>query len=105
MAEVIEVTDAPDRSRFEITVDGELAGFAHYVRKGGRIVFVHTEIDDRFEGRGLGSRLAAGALAAARRAGEPVVPLCPFIASYIERHTEEQDLVDEELLAHFDATP
>ena len=98
----ITVTDAPDQSRFEITVDGELAGVARYIRRGGRLIFVHTEIDPRFEGRGLGSQLAAGALDSARRTGEPVVPLCPFIASYIERHPEYEDLVDRELLARFE---
>ena len=105
MDEAIAVADTPDRMRFEITVDGEVAGFAHYVRRGGRLIFVHTEIDARFEGRGLGSKLASKALDLARRAGEPVVPLCPFIASYIAKHPEYEDLVDKELLAHVDELP
>ena len=104
MDDTVAVVDAPDRLRFEISVDGELAGFAQYVRKGGRLVFVHTEIDPRFEGRGLGSKLAAGALDQARQAGEPIVPLCPFIASYIAKHPDYDDLVDHELLARFEET-
>ena len=94
-----DVRDNPELLRFEIHDEGKLAGFAQYVRRPGRIFFVHTEIDPAFEGRGLGSRLAAGALDAARATGERVVPLCPFIAQYIERHREYADLVDHELMA------
>lgn len=68
-------------------------------------MFVHTEVDQHFEGRGLGSKLAARALDAARRAGERVVPLCPFIASYLERHPEYAAVVDDELLARFGEAP
>src|SRR5689334_4579253 len=76
---MIEVRDNPDQVRYDIFVDGKLAGFARYVRKGKRIVFVHTEIDDAHEGQGLGSKLAQGALDDARTRGLAVVPLCPFI--------------------------
>jgi predicted GNAT family acetyltransferase len=95
---VIEVRDQPDESRFEIVVDGEAAGFAVYRRRPGRILFVHTEIDPGFEGRGLGGQLAAAALDAVRVTGERVVPLCPFIAGYIDKHPEYQDLVDTRMM-------
>ena len=55
----IEVRDVPDDHRYEVTLDGALAGFAIYHRRGGRTFFVHTEIDPAFEGKGLGSALAA----------------------------------------------
>jgi predicted GNAT family acetyltransferase len=97
---VATVRDNPDRLRYEIfDDDGALAGFAQYVLRSGRIIFVHTEIDDAFEGKGLGTKLAAGALDDVRRRGHLVVPLCPFIASYIERHPEYDDLVDHAALA------
>jgi predicted GNAT family acetyltransferase len=98
----IDVVDIPEKHRFEIRVDGELAGFADYSRRGGRLIFRHTEIDDAYEGRGLGSKLAQGGLDAARAGGHPVVPLCPFIASYIEKHPDYMDLVDEECLEYLD---
>ena len=56
------VADAPERSRFEITVDGAVAGFALYKLAPGRITFVHTEIDDAYAGHGLGASHDAGAL-------------------------------------------
>jgi predicted GNAT family acetyltransferase len=98
----VEVTDHPELTRWVATVDGEPAGFAQYIRRGGRVLFVHTVVDDAFEGRGVGSALARAALDGARVAGDPVVPLCPFIAAYIEKHPEHADLVDTEALARFD---
>jgi predicted GNAT family acetyltransferase/glutaredoxin len=88
-----EVLDNPEESRYELRLAGRLIGLAAYRRRNGRIVFTHTEVDESSEGRGLGSRLAAGALEHARQAGLEVVPLCPFIAHYIEQHPEYQQLV------------
>ena len=70
-----------------------MIGEAAYRRRNGRIAFTHTEVDEALEGRGLGSRLVATALDDARREGLEVVPLCPFVASYIHRHPEYQDIV------------
>jgi predicted GNAT family acetyltransferase len=100
--ETIEVVDVPEQHRFEIRVDGAKAGHVEYARKGDRLIFTHTEIDDAFEGRGLGSKLASGALDAARAGDHPVVPLCPFIESYIDKHSEYDDLVDHECLAYLE---
>ena len=65
----IRVLDVPEHSRFEVRVDGELAGFAEYRRRPGLIAFTHTLIDPRFEGQGLASRLVQTALSDARAAG------------------------------------
>jgi predicted GNAT family acetyltransferase len=94
MSEHIEVSDAPGDSQFELRVDGELAGIARYRRSDGRVEFVHTEIDDRFEGKGLGGKLVKAALDATRASGEQVVARCPFVASYIERHPDYADLLE-----------
>jgi uncharacterized protein len=82
------VVDNPARSRFEIQVDGQVAGFARYRLTPGKIVFTHTEIDPVYEGKGLGSKLAAGALDAARERSLVIDPQCPFIAAYVKRHPE-----------------
>ncbi|MFI6325348.1 GNAT family N-acetyltransferase [Nonomuraea sp. NPDC050556] len=91
----IEITDNADQSRFEITVDGRLAGFAEYRLLPDRIVFTHTEVADEFEGQGLAGKLVARALDVSRDTGLKVVPLCPYVAKYITRHPEYQDLVAE----------
>jgi predicted GNAT family acetyltransferase/glutaredoxin len=88
-----EVVDVPQASRYELRLGGRLIGLAAYLRRNGRIAFTHTEVDESCEGRGLGSRLAAAALEDAGREGLEVVPLCPFIAHYIERHREYEKLV------------
>jgi predicted GNAT family acetyltransferase len=89
-----EVVHAPQRQRYEILVDGQLAGFARYRPVApGVSEFFHTEIDPRFEGHGLGSVLAAGALDDVRARGGRVVATCPFIAQYVKRHTEYADLL------------
>ena len=89
----VEVRDSPDESRFEAYVDGRLAGYSAYILSRGTLNFVHTEVDDAYEGQGLGSKLARGALDDARARHLAVVPLCPFIADYIERHPEYEELV------------
>lgn len=82
------VQDVPERSRFEITVGGETAGFAAYTRRGDEVVLTHTVIDDAWEGRGLGSILARAAVTAVTRAGDTVVPRCPFIAAWLRKHPD-----------------
>lgn len=94
------VHDAVESSRFEIRVDGHLAGFTQYrMTDPGLIVFIHTEIDDAYEGRGLGSILIRAALDAARSRGLAVRPDCPFVRGYIARHSEYLDLVPVDLRA------
>ena len=90
----VEVRDAPDRQRYEAVVDGTLAGFAVYRDNRGVRVFTHTEVLPAYEGRGVGTALARGALDDVRASGRTLVARCPFIRGYIERHPEYADLVD-----------
>jgi predicted GNAT family acetyltransferase len=91
----VKVTDNPGESRFEAHVDGELAGFAAYDSADDLIVFTHTEVFDAFEGKGVGSALARGALDAVRADGiRKVLPRCRFIRGWIEKHPDYADLVD-----------
>lgn len=98
----IVVTDARERERFEVTVDGELAGFLDYRTRRGLLALVHTEVDDRFEGRGLGGRLARLALEQARKRDLAVFPFCPFVSAWIKRHPEYADLVPAAYRTNFD---
>jgi len=90
----VVVHDEPSQSRYEAWDAGTLAGFAVYQMVGESvIVFVHTEVDPAFEGRGIGSQLATFALDDARARSLAVVPRCPFFAAFIGRHPEYADLV------------
>lgn len=87
------VVNVPEAHRFELLLDGQRIGELAYRQRKGRIAFTHTNVNPAYEGRGFGGRLAEAALADARRQGLTVVPLCPFIAWYIEQHPEHGDLV------------
>lgn len=89
----VETVDRPDQRRYELTVDGALAGWVTYRLSERRITFIHTQVQPAYEGRGLGQRLARDVLDDARARGLRVRPLCPYIASYIRAHPAYQDLV------------
>jgi len=101
-AEKIEVTDHPEAERYEVHVDGALAGFAEYKRAPGRISFTHTEVDTAFGGRGLAGLLARTSLDEARAAGLGVLPYCPFYRGWIKKHPDYLELVPEDRRAEFD---
>lgn len=99
------VADHREKSRFEIFAGengGELAGFTEYEVGESEIAFIHTEIDPRFEGQGLGGRLARAALDAIRERRLAVLPYCPFIRGWIGKHPEYLDLVPESERPRFD---
>ena len=91
----VEVTDNPDKARFEIVADGELAGFAQYHLRDGVIAFTHTQTDDRFRGHGLGGRLVQASLDEARARHLVVLPYCPFMRSWLDEHPEYADLIPD----------
>jgi predicted GNAT family acetyltransferase len=85
------VVDVPERERFEIRDGDQLAGLTQYQLHPREIAIVHTEIEPRFEGQGLGSRLVAAALEAARRQDLAVPPECAsrsYIAAHLDAYLE-----------------
>ncbi|WP_092927741.1 GNAT family N-acetyltransferase [Actinopolyspora alba] len=90
----VSVLDVPSRHRYEISLDGVRAGLTRYLDRGNQRVFVHTEIDDDFAGRGLGSELISGALRRTRAAGMRIAAVCPFVARYLDNHHEFDDIRD-----------
>ena len=89
----VDVVDDPEAHAFVARLDdGTQAGAAYYRRRAGVVIFTHTIVESEFEGRGIGSQLAKGALDAVREAGEKIQPLCPFIRAYVDKHPEYHDL-------------
>jgi uncharacterized protein len=95
------VTDRPEGRRYVIEADGKPAGLLQYRLDAQRIIFTHAEIDPDREGQGLGSQLAAFALDDARSRGLEVLPRCPFVESYMQRHSEYTDLVPADQRSRF----
>jgi predicted GNAT family acetyltransferase len=95
VAERIEMADAPERERYELSLDGDVAGYSAYRARPDLIAFVHTEVDERLQGRGLADRLIRFALEDARTRGLAVLPFCPFVKAFIEHHREFEGLVPD----------
>lgn len=91
---VVTVTRNDDQGRYDVTVDGDLAGFTEFFDDGDQRVFFHTEIDDAFGGRGLAGTLVQQALDATREDGQRIVPVCPYVAKYVKKHDTWADIVD-----------
>lgn len=91
----VDIRDNRELRRVEaVSQEGEVAGFAEYrIHDGDVFEFTHTEVDERFEGQGIGSRLAAGVLDFVRDESATIVPTCSFIRSYLDKHEESQDLL------------
>ena len=83
-----------ESDKFTIAVDGNSVGLTAYADEGNSRVFPHTEVDDAFEGRGLATIVIGEALAQTKAEGLRIVPMCPTVAAYVEKHPEYADIVD-----------
>ena len=88
-----EVRKVPERSRYELVIDGRVLGIADYRVQDGVVVLPHTVIDPSRRGQGLGAVLVKAALDDIRHAGRTVVPTCWYVGQYIDEHPEERDLL------------
>jgi len=88
------VRDNDAAHRYELILDGDLAGRLFYRAKDRVVTLIHTEIDPRLEGHGLGEQLVEATLDHIRARGFHIIPLCPFVVAYLRRHPEDADLVD-----------
>jgi predicted GNAT family acetyltransferase len=95
------VVDNKAAQRIELTVDGHTS-FIAYQLAGRRIFLNHTEVPDALQGKGVGSKLVRGALDLARQREQEVIPICPFVASYLKRHPDELDLVSDDVRQKMD---
>lgn len=99
MSELTDKTGAPVQiaragDTFTVDVDGRTVGLARFVERDDHRVFVHTEVDPAFGGRGLATVLIAQALAATRADGRRIVALCPMVSAYLKKHHDFDDIVD-----------
>jgi predicted GNAT family acetyltransferase len=93
MSADVEVRDNPEKRQFEAYVDGKLAGYSAYELSGNTLVFLHTEVDDAYEGQGVGSSLVRRSLDQLReRNGVRVTASCPFVRSWMRKHPDYLDL-------------
>ena len=95
MSDTVTVTPASERTRFEIHQGQDLAGFAEYRDHGRQRIFHHTEIGEQYGGKGLGSKLIRGALTDTVAAGMRIVPVCSFVAKFLDTHDDFAGSVDE----------
>jgi uncharacterized protein len=87
-----EVVNNPAQHRYELVVEGHLAA-TYYKVSDGVITFIHTEVPPELGGKGVGSQLIKGALDQVRAEGLKVIPECPFVKAYIDKHGEYADLL------------
>ena len=92
----VQITDRAERHHYELRQDGKLAAHIVYRMHGAdTIELVHTEVEKEFEGQGLGSRIVKFALDDARARGLKVIPTCSYIAGWLKKHPEYEELVAE----------
>ena len=90
----LSISDNREKHRFEADLgDGSFA-IAEYTLPAGKIMFTHTEVPPGHEGKGIASELIRHALDSARERGLKVIPICPFVAAYMRKHSEVQDLLE-----------
>ena len=88
------VTDVPERERFEARDEqGELAGVLTYQLTGSIIAYTHTKVEPAYEGEGAGSALARAAMDDARQRHRTVVPICPFLGGWLDKHPDYDKIV------------
>ena len=98
----IDLRDNQVEDQFELYVDGTPAGTLTYTIEGGNYALHQENIDEHFQGRGMGSQLVSHALDQIRSSGHGVLPFCPFVQSYLLSHPESQDLVPSSRRAEFE---
>lgn len=97
----ITIKDDRDGGRLEALAGGEVVGHVEYFvldRPEGGLVPVHTVVDPGHEGKGIAGSLARELYAVAARQDSVVVPLCPYVVHWAERHPDEAPAVGDDLV-------
>lgn len=100
----MEYLDDVENHRYVARDGDEVAGYTVYhIRGDGIYFFVHTVIEEAYQGRGVGKELAQSALDDVRAKGGLIIPICPFIHGFVQRNPEYDDLVDHALFDQINA--
>jgi uncharacterized protein len=91
---VVKISDVPEKERFEARDDdGALLGVITYQVTGNVVAYTHTKVEPEFEGHGVGGHLARAAMEDAQTRGRTVVPICPFLGSWLDEHHDYDKIV------------
>ena len=99
------VTVARGDSEFTVAVEGKTVGLMNFVEREGRRVFLHTEVEEAYGGRGLATLLITEGLAATRADGMRIIALCPMVAAHVKKHHEYDDILDHATRSIMDSLP
>lgn len=88
----IPIKDNKEEERFELIVDG-IPSIVEYKQKGKDIYLTHTEVPESQEGRGIAAALVEKVLTEIENSGQQMIPLCPYVQSFLKRHPDWQRIV------------
>jgi uncharacterized protein len=91
--DTIVIENNTEKQQYEAKQDGKVIAFAEYRPIGTSIMFTHTEVDEKLEGKGVGSKLIRFALEDTKAKGMTAIPMCPFVKIFIQRHKDFIDVV------------
>ena len=89
----LELSLNPAAQHYEAKLEGRVVAFIEYRDDSSVRSLTHTKVNPDLEGQGIGSQLVKFALEEIRSSGSSLVPVCPFVATYVQRHREYAELV------------
>lgn len=95
MTDGIHVLHVPEKHRYEIRESDQVVGFTQYrLPDDEHVDFIHTESSPEYAGQGLAARLVTFALDDVRAQNKRIIPHCPYVAGFIRKHPEYEDITD-----------
>ena len=91
--DIYELINNEENKRYEFHIDGLIPRVEYLITKDDKIYLTHTEVPRALEGKGIASALVRATLSEIEKSGRQLVPLCPYVARYIQKHPEWNKLV------------
>ena len=90
----IKQNNEEKHGNFEAFIDGRRAGLMTYTWAGGeRFIIDHTEVEEAYNGKGVGKEMVLAAVDFARKEGKKIIALCPFAKATFQKNEELQDVL------------